>query len=226
MMTSAVGLIQQRHLEPIDCSSVRGRNLASLLRSNKWHLLLSLLALGAYCLLFGDVQSTSLSFTGYDLAEWAVLHPTASAAWPIVLASLALRLVFVGIYWQIMLQLSNKGMARYWLGAIAFVGGLALLPPIEFFTVGFGDVNYQQQAGLTIALWIGATIIIALPETKLRLFPRRLIAVITIICCIFGVIQTRVLFGSLGIESGTGIGPFIIVGGSIISLLGFNKTTG
>jgi hypothetical protein len=118
-------------------------------RSGLWIGALFLLGCAAYSLPWLANHSTGLSFGAYDLAEWASLHPTVRAGNPTLLASFLLRLPlaclgllgFIGIF-----------RANLWLRlSLLMLIGIALLPPLEFFTQYRDDPNYRQQFFLAVS---------------------------------------------------------------------------
>ena len=102
--------------------------------------------------------AAGLSPGGYDLAEWASLHPVARQMTPTMLPSFWIRAV-MGILSALVAvqarQLQGKRI-RWTARIIALVLLSTLFPPVEFFT-NTGDANYQQQFALgmvSLALFV------------------------------------------------------------------------
>jgi hypothetical protein len=119
------------------------------LRSGLWIGALFLLGCAAYSLPWLANHSTGLSFGAYDLAEWASLHPAVRGANPTLLASFLLRLPLacLGLLCFIGLYRENLWLRLIFLALI----GIALLPPLEFFTQYRDDPNYRQQFFLAVS---------------------------------------------------------------------------
>jgi len=113
------------------------------------------LLLGGYFLPWVMNGSAALNLNAYDLAEWASLHPAASAQTPPLLTALLLRLPLVcaGVW----LAWHRAYSARMRLIDVIGISMLAigLLPPPEFLSQ-IDNPNYQQQAGLAAVLIITA----------------------------------------------------------------------
>lgn len=101
--------------------------------------------------------SAALNLTAYDLAEWASLHPAASAQSPPLLTSLLLRLPLACAGIWLAWYRPHTSAVRILVGGIVALIAIGLLPPPEF--LGQRDnPNYQQQAGLA-ALMLTASLI-------------------------------------------------------------------
>jgi hypothetical protein len=118
-----------------------------------------LLALIVYTLPWMIGSGASLSFGAFDLAEWASLHPSAREMSPMLLTSFLLRLPLVCITWIMALNAPPHPFksALWWIyGLICLVLVAFSAPPLEFLTVFRDDVNYIQQASLTLMALVGA----------------------------------------------------------------------
>ena len=117
------------------------RNIRLLL----WFLLL----LAAYLLPWVSNPGVSLSPGGYDLAEWASIHPAAMAESPPLLTTLLLRLPLVcataALTYSFLLNRTSRLLGA---GAVALMS-IALLPPFEFVDDP-GNWNYRQQLALAV----------------------------------------------------------------------------
>jgi hypothetical protein len=87
----------------------------------------------------------SLTFGGYDLAEWASLHHAARAESPPLLTSFLLRLPLALAAALIGLSGKGQGETRLFSLAAILLIAVALLPPLEF-TQAPDDPNYRQEA--------------------------------------------------------------------------------
>jgi hypothetical protein len=106
-----------------------------------------ILALVSYNLPLVFSVGAGLTFGGYDLAEWSSLHPIVRTSQPFMLTALLLRLPVVGLAWI----LAGMPFIPRWARTFAIIGiGIALLPPLEFFTQYRDDPNYQQQMVLAL----------------------------------------------------------------------------
>jgi len=123
---------------------------------------LLVLAVIGYLLPWVITPAQSLSMGADDLAEWTSLHPVVRQTLPFLWTTLALRAplailgILLGAYISSTLYHKLLGLL------IILIMAIALLPPLEFFTVYRGDPNYQQQfflalstllIGLLITLW-------------------------------------------------------------------------
>ncbi len=109
------------------------------------------LALAAYTLPWMTNPGASLTFGGYDLAEWASLHPDVRAM-PLWMTSLLLRLQPAILALLLALNASRPIGSPAWCASalIVCVTAAALLPPWEFFSQTAGDGNHQQQFGVAL----------------------------------------------------------------------------
>jgi hypothetical protein len=117
--------------------------------------LLFLLILTVYLLPWVVSPGVSLSPSGYDLAEWASIHPAAMSENPPLLTPLLLRLPLVSAALSLAygLRLDNRNRV---LGAAAVVlMSLALLPPFEIVD-DRENWNYRQQLLLAVAVLAGS----------------------------------------------------------------------
>jgi len=97
--------------------------------------------------------SVSLSPNGYDLAEWASLHPAVREATPALLTSLLLRLPLACLALLIAFT-TRRGLLP---ALIVLIAAAALLPPPEF-VKALDDPNYRQQAALALFTLIGGAV--------------------------------------------------------------------
>ena len=88
----------------------------------------------------------SLSLGGYDLAEWASLHPAVRDATPALFTSLLLRLPLACLA----LLIAFTAQRRLLPVLIVLIAALGLLPPPEFIKAT-NDPNYRQQVDFSLA---------------------------------------------------------------------------
>jgi hypothetical protein len=120
---------------------------------------MALLALVAYTLPWLTSSTASLSFGGYDLAEWASLHPDVRAA-PLLVTSLLLRLQPTLLAFIIAVNSPRPTSSLRWRISAAFVSVIVigLLPPLEFFVETSSDGNHQQQLGIALLTLLGGVV--------------------------------------------------------------------
>lgn len=161
-------------------------------------------------------NSAGLTLGGYDLAEWASLHPEVRAENPALLTSFTLRLqpvlaVWIFTMFASMLSIRQSG---WWLIAfIAFVSSVALLPPLEFFTQEWArnDNNYQQQAFLTIIAMLGGVIGLSGVIWRWLLRIQFILITIAIIGIGTGLYNISSLLREFHIATSIGPGPWISI---------------
>lgn len=115
-------------------------------------LLLCLLV--AYLLPWVINPGASLSPGGYDLAEWATIHPAAMGENPPLLTGLLLRLPLLCAALAFAFWLQPSTTNRVIGAVIVILMGIALLPPFEFLDDP-GNWNYRQQIALAVVTVIG-----------------------------------------------------------------------
>lgn len=138
------------------------------------------LVLGLICYLLPWVINPGVQMTmgAYDLAEWTSLHPVVRG--DALTLTLLLRFPPILLTWIAALHFSKGGLLR-WFGAIfALLMSIAMLPPLEFFTIYREDPNYYQQFILALISLVGSAI--ALSGLLGRFAP-----LITIVLCIVGI---------------------------------------
>jgi len=123
-----------------------------------WPFLLLLLI--AYALPWLVNPGVSLTPGGYDLAEWASIHPAVRFGNPPLITSLLLRFPLACIALLAALNTSVKRFSWRWWLKVVFVGliAAALLPPFEFFTIFRDDPNYQQQFLIALVVLLGGAV--------------------------------------------------------------------
>ena len=101
----------------------------------------------AYTIPWVSNPGAALTLNAYDLAEWTSLHPAVRGATPPLFVTFCLRLIPLLLVTLMVLE-----PAATWLGRIAlpWLIAVALLPPLEFFSGNFNDINYRQQFLLSI----------------------------------------------------------------------------
>jgi hypothetical protein len=161
---------------------------------------LILLALLAYVLPWLHNPGQALTLGGYDLAEWLSLHPGVRFQSPPYLASGLIRLHLVLFAGLIVLWLPR----RLWPVTLICVALLVIaqLPPPEFVSQS-GDVNYQQQFGLSVITLVFCGILAFL---KWRTLATLIIAAVGIVISIWGLIQAREFMQVFSLPAWVGIG--------------------
>jgi hypothetical protein len=126
------------------------------------------LALIGYVLPWVRTPSSALTLGAYDLAEWASLNPIVRESAPYLWTSLALRLPLAAIGILMAANVKHQYHRLVGFGVVLFTG-IALLPPLEFFTVYRDDINYRQQFFIAIATLIMGAIVLMLPKHMSRI---------------------------------------------------------
>lgn len=178
-----------------------------------WMILL-VLALIAYTLPWVMGGSASLTFGAFDLAEWASLHPTNRALSPTLLTSFLLRMPLVCLAWIIAFNAPPYPFksASWWIHAVlCLILVILSTPPLEFLTIFRDDVNYIQQASLTLVAGVGCAIGLGGIFKKYRVYIAILAGIIGIITSIWGVINGYALLSDFQINVSIGIGMIISV---------------
>lgn len=187
--------------------------------SNKTSLLYLFLAtaLIGYLLPWAVAPSATMTLNGYDLAEWASLHPLQRQTSPALLAPLELRLQLVVL--SVALGLLAIGRAQRWLAIILILLlALAQLPPFEF-VYDIRNTNYSQQFRLAA---ISLVVALAATPFKLRLlrpYALILLSILGIGSAIHGAAQALDLLALLGQGASAGAGLWISIlsyGGIIV----------
>lgn len=123
----------------------------------------------AYALPWVVNPGLSLSLGAFDLAEWVSLR----LPYRPLDMMLLLRLPPVCIAVMVAFRVGHGRFSwNWWLGlGVVMMIGIALLPPIEFFTQFQDDVNYGQQFNLTVWVLVMGAVGLAgiLPDVLHRL---------------------------------------------------------
>lgn len=180
------------------------------------------IALIGYFLPWLITPTGGLQMGAYDLAEWSSLIPSVRQSAPFLWSVLALRvpLAIIGVIFSI-ITAKNR---RTWAIAILLLTAIALLPPLEFFTIYRDDVNYRQQFIIAVCtLFIGSVSILQQGQSKLRLL-------IIILCtggciaCGIGMTQAYWFMQDFKLPVTIGLGGFMtIIGLLAIAMLGIIK---
>ena len=186
-----------------------------------WIIACAVAAAVFYCLPWTEHITAGFTMNGFDLAEWASLHPAVRSSFPPMLTSFLLRAPHVALTGILALaaQALHHTRLRWlvWFGAAAFL--LRLIPPAEFFTDATNDPNYRQMLLLT-ALGFG----LAAAAIPLRKAPERIQR--GIVAALFaagavaggiGLSRAWVLLDNFEIDATTGIGAIGFAGVSAIA---------
>jgi hypothetical protein len=145
--------------------------------------------------------------SAYDLAEWVSIMPLARAE-SLLLTPLLLRIPLVCI--AIVIAFSDESRSTLWLRLLGlFILAIALLPPLEYFTIATGDANYQQSFLLSVAVLIVGGIAAVLVE-KLNTRIVIILRVVVLLAALFtggaGLANALPLLRSFGLDAQVGIG--------------------
>lgn len=163
--------------------------------------------------------AAGLAPNGYDLAEWASLHPQARQASPALLPSLLLRAEMALLSALVVFHaVRHRGYGR-WAGlGVAVLLVLTLLPPLDFFLSAQGDGNYQQQFGLAVVA-LGLS---GISWWSMR-WPRRLQFLFLVLLVaagsasgIVGLAQSGALLNAFGITFAVGAGSILTIGAFVL----------
>lgn len=164
----------------------------------------------------------SLTFGAFDLAEWASLHPATRVMSPVLLTSFLLRFPLVCLAWIVAFNAPPYPFksANWWIySTMCLVLIVLSTPPLEFLTTNRDDINYLQQAGLSLLGFIGCGIGLSRILKQHRHHIAIGIALIGAISSIWGMILGYSLLADFQINLSVGIGimgcvvMFIIMAG-------------
>jgi hypothetical protein len=156
----------------------------------------------------------SLSPNGYDLAEWASLHPAVRNAIPALLTSLLLRLP-LACFALLIAFTTRRGLLP---ALIVLITALALLPPPEFIKA-LDDPNYRQQAALAVFTLIGGAVGLSGKLPRQRHWIAATVGLLGALASLVGLLQSYDLMRGFALPTQIGIGgallalTFIIVVG-------------
>lgn len=174
-----------------------------------WLLLGTLLVTYAAPWLIGP--SAALTYGGYDLAEWSSLPPGVRQTAPPLVTTFLLRFVLTLLTLWLAFASSYRRLSSGWL--LVAVGALALVaaqaPPFEFLTVARGDVNYGQQAALTLVSFIGMLVGLMLPPSRWKALIAAALAAAGAVVTIAGVMSAQALFAGYEVEANIGASPVL-----------------
>jgi hypothetical protein len=179
---------------------------------SRWPVLwLAALLLVAYTLPWLKSTGAAITFDGYDLAEWVSLHPLVRGGNPPLLPTLLLRLPLACV--ALLLALLPARMRASWIDVLRVMAvcllSAAQLPPLEFFTISMGDINYQQQFALAFVSFFGGVIGLFAPLGRIRPIAAALTALIGAGACILGLIEAERLVVSFRVPSTPALGGLI-----------------
>lgn len=159
------------------------------------------LMLSLYLLPWVVNPSASLTPNGYDLAEWASVHPAVQVQTPMLLTSLLLRLPLACLA-----LLVAFGARRGVLPAlIVLIAAAELLPPPEFI-LATGDPNYRQKAALALLTLVGGALGWGEILPRYRRWIAAGIALVGALASVLGLAQGYSLMRSLELPTQIGAG--------------------
>ena len=150
--------------------------------------------------------SVSLSPNGYDLAEWASLHPAVRDATPALLTSLLLRLPLACLALLIAFTM-RRGLLP---ALIMLIAAAALLPPPEFIKA-LDDPNYRQQAALALFTLLGGGVGLSGRLPRARHWIAAAIGLVGALASVIGLIQSDDLMRGLQLPTQPGLGGILLV---------------
>ena len=171
--------------------------------------LLLILAVTGYLLPWVITPAQSLSMGAYDLAEWTSLHPAVRQTLPFLWTTLALRVPLAILGILLAAYIASTFHRTLFALAIVFITAIALLPPLEFFTVYRDDPNYQQQFFLALlTLLIGFIMTMRYDKWLQRTLPV-LLSLIGCLSAAIGLYQGYVLMRGFDLPTNVGYGGVI-----------------
>lgn len=170
-----------------------------------------LILLAAYLAPWLTTLSAGTSFSAFDLAEWASLHPAAWAIGEAPLTSFLLRSLLAGV--ALVLILAEGASIIRW--PAAGLLAIACLPPISNIAQ-WSNPNYAQQVGLAVAIAVMMALGFFMPQwvKAARLWLVRGTALYLAAAALLASIQAANLMGGFGIAAQIGIGPYLAFVGS------------
>jgi hypothetical protein len=175
------------------------------------------LCLASYFLPFWEIQAASLSLNGYDLAEWTAIHPFVQNMSPALLTAFFIRILAVGLVGLLLVELRRMRLRWIYL-AVSLVSGIALMPPLEFFSQATGDANYRQQFAIALSMWIGSLLLYALTPAIGIARIQRGIAASAGVVLVGGLLQVYSVIEAMQLQMKLGLGPMIVVAGLILMI--------
>ena len=169
------------------------------------------ITLVCYMLPWVRTPASALSLGAYDLAEWASLHPIVRETTPYLWSSLALRLPLAVIGILIASYIAQTPFRRLFGMAVVLLTAIALLPPLEFFTIYRDDVNYRQQFILTFATLILGTILLPRRLANIKPILLSLVSGIGAIAAGIGLSQSLRLMQNFNLPVQLGINVYIMI---------------
>lgn len=182
-------------------------------------LLALVVALVAFYLPWVDHISAGFTMNGFDLAEWASLHPAVRSSSPPLLTSFLLRVPQIAVAIGLALTASALAEPRWraigW--AAALLVALRYLPPVEFWQSARGDPNYRQMALLTTLGVLGVGIAAWLRRLAARWLAlgAALVAIAGAAVGWAGLSRADELLDNFEIATITGSGPLIYTGAAV-----------
>lgn len=172
-----------------------------------------IVALAAYYIPWTDHPTAGFTMNGFDLAEWASLHPAVRASAPPMLASFWLRAPQVALAIGLALAASMLADPRWrtvgW--AAALLIALRFIPPVEFILSARGDPNYRQMALLTAigVIGVGAAPIFSRRSGRWLAAGAALLLIGGAVAGWIGLSRAGVLLDNFAIAATVGSGPVL-----------------
>lgn len=181
------------------------------------------ITLVCYMLPWVRTPASALSLGAYDLAEWASLHPIVRETTPYLWSSLVLRLPLAVIGILIASYIAQTPHRRLFGMAVVLLTAIALLPPLEFFTIYRDDVNYRQQFILAFTTLIIGTILLSRRLANIKPILLSLIAGIGAIAAGIGLSQSLWLMQTFNLPIQIGISGYATI--ILLGVLGIGYIT-
>lgn len=197
-----------------------------MMRREWWGLLSVLLALVCYYLPWYAHDTAGFTMHGFDLAEWASLHPAVRSSSPEMLTSFLLR----APQWIIVVALTlvanrfDDPRWRWVVRAGALALALRFVPPKEFFTDTPDDPNYRQMTLLLVLSGLSVLLALLVYRVPEHIQNGVLIALLMagVVMSWWGLSRTGELLDNFEIDVQIGVGivgytVFVLLAGLIIA---------
>lgn len=159
-------------------------------------------------------NGAGLTMDGFDLAEWASLHPDVVHSTPGLLTSLFLRIIPVIVIAIVATNTppypSNR---RLWLSSafITIIVAVMLFPPFEFLTSERGNMNYRQMFVISISCLVGGGVGLSGIFYRMRFYVMMVGGICGVLVSTFGLSQVFQLYADFYLPRQVAIGGILTI---------------
>jgi hypothetical protein len=163
----------------------------------------------------------SLSFGGYDLAEWTSLPPEVRSQNPPLVAAFMLRFPLAAITLYVGFAAAYRRFTTVWFMTLLVILALvaAQLPPAEFLTFARNDPNYGQQATLAVISGIIALLGMLLSPWRWRSVFAALFAAIGAVMVVAGLLSAQALLAAYSIGTDVSAAAWVTAAAFMLSAI-------